>query len=130
MLFEGFGPLQRIGCEMPRDNMVDFKIVKLKRPAAVTAQAFISLIKGVSITDTELTTCHYCRQPLLLSGYDGMVQTQQQEELIAIRPLSRFTLEEACDWVVRLYEEWGKPEKAAEWRSKLQAVSRSNRNSR
>jgi hypothetical protein len=64
MLPESFGPLLRIGCKMPRDYMIDFEIVKLKRPTAVTTQALIGLIKGVSISDSELTTFrHYCRRP-------------------------------------------------------------------
>ena len=28
-------------------------------------------------------------------------------------------LTEAGGWVVQLYDEWGRPEKAAEWRAKL-----------
>ena len=53
MLFKGVGPLLWIGGEVQRDDMVDFKIVKLKRPATVTTQAVISLIKGVPIADSE-----------------------------------------------------------------------------
>ena len=35
--------------------------------------------------------------------------------------LARLSLEEAGEWIVRLYDEWGKTEKASEWRDQLQA---------
>ncbi len=52
-------------------------------------------------------------EPLLLSGYDGM---RQREE--SIPPDGKPRLKETCKRLVQLYESWGKPEKAAEWRSK------------
>ncbi len=55
-------------------------------------------------------------EPLLLSGYDGM--TQQKPTTTTS---SRFTQEQAGDAIVNLYQAWGKPEKAAEWKKKLQA---------
>ena len=54
---------------------------------------------------------------LLLSGYDGMVQRKA-----TIPAASRFKLEQAGEWIVRLYQDWGKPEKAAEWTQKLHRI--------
>jgi hypothetical protein len=53
-------------------------------------------------------------RPLLIGGYDGL--RQHAAEIPA--PLKRY-LTEAGERIVRLYEDWGKPEKAAEWRAKL-----------
>jgi urease accessory protein UreF len=33
---------------------------------------------------------------------------------------SRLSLKQAGEQIIKLYEEWGKPEKAAAWREKLQ----------
>jgi tetratricopeptide (TPR) repeat protein len=54
-------------------------------------------------------------EPLLLSGYEGMTQ-----RIGTIPAASRFGLEQAGKQTVKLYQEWGKPQKAAEWREKLQ----------
>ena len=55
-------------------------------------------------------------EPLLLSRYQGMLQQ-------AIIPNeSRARLQEAGEQVVQLYDAWGKPEKVAEWRQKLEKV--------
>jgi tetratricopeptide (TPR) repeat protein len=51
---------------------------------------------------------------LLLSGYQGMLQRQ------ATTPASnRLKLGQAGERIVLLYQDWGKPEKATEWRKKL-----------
>jgi hypothetical protein len=34
----------------------------------------------------------------------------------------RNELEQAGKWIVRLYQDWGKPEQAAKWNQKLQAA--------
>jgi tetratricopeptide (TPR) repeat protein/predicted Ser/Thr protein kinase len=54
-------------------------------------------------------------EPLLVSGYQGMMNRQA-----GIPSDSRRALVEAGERIVQLYESWGKPEKAAEWREKLQ----------
>jgi tetratricopeptide (TPR) repeat protein len=56
-------------------------------------------------------------EPLLLSGYDGM-----QQRLGTIPAANRFRLEQAGKQIVELYQNWGEPEKAAEWRKRLQAT--------
>jgi eukaryotic-like serine/threonine-protein kinase len=54
-------------------------------------------------------------EPPLVSGYQGMVQREA-----AIPFEDRPALKQAGEGIVQLYESWGKPEKAAEWREKLQ----------
>jgi serine/threonine protein kinase/Tfp pilus assembly protein PilF len=55
-------------------------------------------------------------EPLLLSGYRGLVQREA-----TIPAAKRAELKQAGNWIVQLYQDWGKPDKAAEWRQKLQA---------
>jgi len=61
-------------------------------------------------------------EPLLIAGYEGMFQKQDRTAD------ERSAIAEAGDRIVQLYLEWGKPERAAQWRSKLQtARAASNR---
>ena len=55
-------------------------------------------------------------EPLVVSGYEGMKAREAQ-----LRPLERSSLADAAMRVVQLYEAWGKPEKAEEWRRKTGA---------
>ena len=52
-------------------------------------------------------------EPLLLEGYQGMLA---RKDLIAVP--DRHHLDIAHQWLVQLYQAWGKPEKAAAWRKK------------
>jgi PAS domain-containing protein len=52
-------------------------------------------------------------EPLLLEGYQGMVA---RKDRMAVPDWSH--LERAREWIFRLYQAWGKPAKAAEWRKK------------
>jgi tetratricopeptide (TPR) repeat protein len=52
-------------------------------------------------------------EPLLLEGYQGMLA---RKDRIAVP--DHYHLDLAHKWLVELYEAWGKPEKAAEWRAK------------
>ena len=52
-------------------------------------------------------------EPLLLSGYEGL---KAREARIPVPAKIRLT--EAIDRLVQLYEAWGKPEQAAQWREK------------
>jgi non-specific serine/threonine protein kinase/serine/threonine-protein kinase len=56
---------------------------------------------------------------LLLSGYNGLL-----EKPASIPVAYKSTLPEAGDRMVKLYQDWGKPDKAAEWKQKLQSVER------
>ena len=58
-------------------------------------------------------------EPLLIEGYEGM----KRHAAKIPAPLKHY-LTEAGERVVRLYEDWGKPEKAAKWRAKLARVPR------
>jgi tetratricopeptide (TPR) repeat protein len=50
-------------------------------------------------------------EPSLLAGYQGMLQRQA-----TIPADHRSDLQRAAEWIVQLYQDWGKPDKAAEWR--------------
>ena len=52
-------------------------------------------------------------EPLLLRGYQGMMARKNR---IAVPDW--YHLDRAREWIARLYEDWGKPEKAAEWRQR------------
>ena len=54
-------------------------------------------------------------EPLLLSAYEGL----KKREAAIPQQTSRPPLERAEEWVVRLYKEWGKPDKAVEWQIKF-----------
>ena len=49
-------------------------------------------------------------EPLLLSAYEGYARTFSPDNA---------DVQEAATWLVKLYEAWGRPEKAREWRAKL-----------
>jgi hypothetical protein len=53
-------------------------------------------------------------EPVLIQGYEGV-----RARAGRIPPQDRSRVAEAGERVVRLYEAWGRPEKAAEWRTKL-----------
>jgi tetratricopeptide (TPR) repeat protein/tRNA A-37 threonylcarbamoyl transferase component Bud32 len=62
---------------------------------------------------------HTGAEPLLQSGYQGLLQRE------ASMPLeNRAAVEQAGDRIVRFYQNWGKPEKAAEWREKLRLAGK------
>jgi len=52
-------------------------------------------------------------EPLLLEGYEGMLARKDRMDVP-----DQYHLELAHKWIVQLYQDWGKPDKAAEWRSK------------
>jgi hypothetical protein len=53
-------------------------------------------------------------EPLITHGYEGM-----EVRAAKIPALSKPRLAEAAVRVVRLYEAWGKPEKAGAWKARL-----------
>jgi eukaryotic-like serine/threonine-protein kinase len=58
---------------------------------------------------------HYAdAETLLVSGYEGMRLRSAN-----IPAASRPGVGEAAGWLVQLYRDWGKPEKATEWSQKL-----------
>jgi len=52
-------------------------------------------------------------EPLLLEGYQGLLARKDR-----IVVPDWYHLDRAHDWIVQLYQAWGKPSKAAEWRKK------------
>jgi hypothetical protein len=52
--------------------------------------------------------------PLLISGYEGLMQRGEAMQL-----QNRRFLSESGERIVQLYKNWGKPEMAASWRAKL-----------
>jgi tetratricopeptide (TPR) repeat protein len=58
-------------------------------------------------------------EPLLISGYQGMV-----ERGAAIPSEDRVALTQAGERIVQLYDEWGKLDKAGEWRENLRTRPR------
>jgi hypothetical protein len=62
-------------------------------------------------------------EPLLLNGYKGLVRTQSvMDGMYAARIEPRMTAVEAAGWIARMYEEWGKPQQAAEWRERAETA--------
>jgi tetratricopeptide (TPR) repeat protein len=53
---------------------------------------------------------------LLLEGYQGMLARKDRIDVP-----EWYHLDRAREWIIQLYQTWGKPEKAAEWREKLKA---------
>jgi hypothetical protein len=53
-------------------------------------------------------------EPLIVSGYEGMKAREAR-----IPPPGKPLLTDAAERVIKLYEAWGKKDKAAEWRAKL-----------
>jgi tetratricopeptide (TPR) repeat protein len=53
-------------------------------------------------------------EPLLIAGYGGM-----RQKVNTVPAYRRVQLKQAGERIVQLYQAWGKPEKAAEWRAKL-----------
>jgi non-specific serine/threonine protein kinase/serine/threonine-protein kinase len=58
-------------------------------------------------------------EPLLLQAYEGLKARKEQIP----RLYSRQRIAEAGQRIIRLYETWGRPEKATEWRSNLTEAS-------
>jgi hypothetical protein len=57
---------------------------------------------------------------VLLSGYEGL---KQHQDTIPSQDHPRLT--KALERLVKLYEAWGKPDKAMKWRQELAATKKS-----
>ncbi len=53
-------------------------------------------------------------EPLVVAGYEGLKARASRVPLT-----DRFRVPAAADQVVRLYEQWGKPDQATAWKEKL-----------
>jgi serine/threonine protein kinase/lipopolysaccharide biosynthesis regulator YciM len=56
-------------------------------------------------------------EPLLIQGYEGMKARE-----FKIHRQAKINIPDAAERIVSLYEAWGEPEKAAEWREKIKAA--------
>jgi hypothetical protein len=61
-------------------------------------------------------------EPLLIRGYEGLKSREAR-----FLPQIKKTVPEAAARLVQLYEAWDKPEKAGEWRAKLQPPAEADR---
>jgi hypothetical protein len=52
-------------------------------------------------------------EPLLVEGYQGMIERKGRMDVP-----DWYYVDRAHEWIVQLYQAWGKPEKAAEWKKK------------
>ena len=57
---------------------------------------------------------HAEAEPLIVDGYEGI-----RARAAKISATNRYSLSEAAERVVQLYKDWGKPDRAAAWASKL-----------
>jgi hypothetical protein len=62
-------------------------------------------------------------EPLIVSGYEGMKAREAK-----ISPAGKSCFTEVAERVIRVYEEWSKKDKAAEWRTKLAKPTDGTRN--
>jgi hypothetical protein len=74
-----------------------------------------SLLGGVLVAQKKFELA----EPLLVSGYEGM---KQREAKIHVSEKPR--LGEARERLVRLYTDWGRPQKAAAWREEFERQTR------
>src|SRR5262249_26939872 len=61
-------------------------------------------------------------EPLLVEGYKSLKYWETVR--FAPTPFYRWRQVETLEWLVQLYDEWGKPDEAAMWRKELEAVRR------
>ena len=62
---------------------------------------------------------HVEAEHLLVEGYQGMAG---RKDHIAVRDW--YHLDRAREWIIQLYQDWGKPKQAAEWQQKSNAAKR------
>lgn len=82
--------------------------------AALLGQARSASKGGDAQSVARATGLYEAAEPFLLEGYDGMKKGASQ-----IPDEARDTLTKTLEQLVRLYEAWGKLEKAAKWRAEL-----------
>jgi len=71
----------------------------------------VKCAQGMSLASQKL---YGQAEPLLVDGYQKMMERKG-----TIPADGRLELAQAGEGIVRLYRDWGKPEKANEWRQKL-----------
>jgi eukaryotic-like serine/threonine-protein kinase len=94
----------------------DFRLA-LGRRGAAREYAYAKSLLGASLLGQKK---YADAEPLLLEGYAGLQPQPEAGE--DTTPLARRYEAEAMARLVRLYEETSKPDKAAEWRKKLEST--------
>jgi non-specific serine/threonine protein kinase/serine/threonine-protein kinase len=61
-------------------------------------------------------------EPILLRSHDDLVKLDS--DVLPGQRDDYFTAAESEEWIDRMYQEWGKPDKAAEWQTKVHAAKR------
>ena len=117
------------------NTLVSLGRVRLQRQQYAEAEsAFRDALSGYEKTapdDWERYNCqsllgaslagerkHSEAEPLLIAGYEGMIQRQA-----TIVEADRAVLDEAARRIVKLYQDWGMPDKAGTWTQKLQSIT-------
>jgi eukaryotic-like serine/threonine-protein kinase len=101
---------------LPRGG--EFRLA-LGRRGAAREYAYAKHLLGASLLGRQK---YADAEPLLLRGYEGLKWQPEAGE--DTTPLARRYEAEALERSVRLYEETSKPDKAAEWRKKLEFMLR------
>jgi hypothetical protein len=86
-------------------------ILQRKQPGAWTTFHARSLLGDALLGQAKYVDA----EPLLVQGYEGLKAREGQIP----RLYARHNVAEAGQRIVRLYEAWGRVEKAAEWRTKV-----------
>ena len=89
----------------------------LSRRGAAREYAYAKSLLGASLLGRKK---YADAEPLLLEGYQGLKPQPEAGE--DTTPLARRYEAEALEPLVRLYEETSEPDKAAEWRKKLESA--------
>jgi tetratricopeptide (TPR) repeat protein len=90
-------------------------ILEKKRPEGLTTDLVRSAFGSVLLERGQYAEA----EPLVLRGYEGIKVGEKR-----LPPLyARFHVAMAGGRIIRLYEAWGRPDRAAEWRSKLGDLS-------
>jgi serine/threonine protein kinase len=76
-------------------------------------QYYLQSLLGAALTGQKR---YAVAEPLLLSGYAGLIQ---RKDAIPLPNMSG--LADAGKWIVQLYQAWDQPDRAAEWRAKLKS---------
>ncbi len=86
-------------------------ILRKNRPDSVLVFQAESVLGGIYLGRNDFAQA----EPILIRVYEGIRKYKDQ-----LSPLyARFRIAEAGQQIVRLYEAWGRADKAAEWRSKV-----------
>jgi non-specific serine/threonine protein kinase/serine/threonine-protein kinase len=116
--------LSRLGLvELQQERYTDVErlLKELESPAASAPDTWWRFF-GQSVLGAALSAENKYddAERLLLEGYSGLA-----ERAALIPADSSAALDRAGQWIVQLYQTWGKPDRAQEWSSKLAAGARS-----